>query len=346
MKIRIFAYSSKGCKTMERVAEALKNNVNDCAANDCECFTIEKFLQPNFRLIEKPSKDFYKKAFNQSEALIFISSCGIAIRNIAPHVRDKKTDPAVICIDELGTFVISLLSGHIGGANELALRLAGALKVQPVITTATDINGRFSVDSWAARKGYVIDNMLLAKEVSAAILERDLPFSSEFKFKGKLPSGIFEAEEGALGIFLGYHNQSPFDKTLKIVAPYLHMGLGCRKDTPAEKIAYAVDKVLEEERIDPRAIADVASIDLKAEEKGLLEYCRQKNLTVSFYTSEELAAVEGAFTSSTFVKSITGVDNVCERAALVNSDKLIVRKTAIDGVTVAIGAESAEVDFE
>ncbi len=112
MKIRIFAYSSKGCKTMERVAEALKNNVNDCAANDCECFTIEKFLQPNFRLIEKPSKDFYKKAFNQSEALIFISSCGIAIRNIAPHVRDKKTDPAVICIDELGTFVISLLSNQ------------------------------------------------------------------------------------------------------------------------------------------------------------------------------------------------------------------------------------------
>jgi cobalt-precorrin 5A hydrolase len=112
-----------------------------------------------------------------------------------------------------------------------------------------------------------------------------------------------------------------------------------------ETIREAVDEVLMEHSIDQRAIKCAASIDLKAEEAGLLQYCGEQKLPVTFYTAEELKAVPGEFTPSVFVQSITGVDNVCERAALIGAEKLIVKKTARNGVTVALAEEHWEVHF-
>lgn len=345
MKISLFAYSKKGCETMEKVVSILEEKMLNCKTNACKCFTIERFCDEKHNLIEKPTENFYGKLFSESDALVFISSCGIAVRNIATHVRDKKTDPAVICIDELGNFAISLLSGHIGGANELTTEIAKGIGAVPVITTATDINHRFSVDTWATRKGYVIDSMKAAKAVSARILENEVYISADFSLGEELPAGLIKGEAGELGIFVGYHKNQPYDETLRIIPKNLHLGIGCRKDTPKEKIAFAVETVLAENNIDFRAVKDAASIDLKKDEAGLLKYCEEAGLQISFYTSQELAGVEGEFTPSEFVKSVTGVDNVCERAALLPSDKLIVRKTALDGVTVSIGAENMEVLF-
>jgi len=126
----------------------------------------------------------------------------------------------------------------------------------------------------------------------------------------------------------------------------LHLGIGCRKGTPTEAIREAVERVLQEYNIDRRAIKCVASIDLKREEPGLLEFCAEQKLPVQFYAAGELKAVPGDFTPSEFVQSITGVDNVCERSALVGAKELIVRKTAMNGVTVALAAEHMEVRFE
>lgn len=126
------------------------------------------------------------------------------MRQIAPHVRDKRTDPAVLVMDETAAFVVPLLSGHIGGANRLAAGLAAFMGAVPVVTTAhLDIHGRFSVDAWAAQKGYSIGDMAAAKKVSAAILEGDVSFCSEFLIQGTLPGGVVLRNSGPVGIYGG-----------------------------------------------------------------------------------------------------------------------------------------------
>lgn len=277
--------------------------------------------------------------------MVFVGSVGIAVREIASFVKDKRTDPAVVSIDELGTFVIPLLSGHIGGANELARQLAEVVEGTAVITTATDINNRFSVDAWAARQGLAITSMHLAKSVSAAILERPVPLCSDFPIVTPMAEGVTEGRSGELGICISVKNEKPFDHTLLLVPPVLHLGIGCRRGTPVENFRAAVDMVLREHNIHPRAIKQVASIDLKADEVGLQEFCKERKLPVVFYSADELRTVPGDFSSSELVLRVTGVGSVCERSAIIGAEKLLVRKTVLNGVTVSIAEEKWEVRF-
>ena len=339
MKIAIFAYSRQGCLTARRV----KNFWED---HDVRCYTMERFAEPDFLPLQKPSRDFYGQLFAWSDVLVFVGSTGIAVREIAPHIQDKTKDPAVLVIDELGKFVIPLLSGHIGGANVLALSLSHALDSVPVITTATDINRRFSVDAWAAQNDFVISNMNTAKAVSAAILEGNVPLCSDYPIVSALPNGVEQGSNGSVGIKISIYREEPFGRTLRLIPRVLHLGIGCRKGTSCAAIREAVEAVLEQHWIDRRAVKCVASIDLKAQEEGLLQFCEEENLSVSFYTAQQLQSVDGEFTPSSFVQSITGVENVCERSALYGADQLIVKKTPRNGVTVAVAAENLEVRFE
>lgn len=339
MNIALFAYTRQGCRTARRLMAGFP-------ADRWEAYTMEKFGEPDFLPLGRPGKAFYAERFSQADALVFVGACGIAVREIAPHVRDKRTDPAVVCVDELGKFVIPLLSGHIGGANELARKMAACLAATAVITTATDIGGRFSVDSWAVKNGFAIDSMALAKAVSAGILEGSIPLSSDFPVVTDYPSGLVPGDSGELGILLSWQKRAPFSKTLRLIPKVLHLGIGCRKGTGAEVIRRVVMGVLEENRIDPRAVKCACSIDLKREEAGLLRFCGENQWPVSFYSAGELLAVPGEFTASPFVKSVTGVDNVCERAALLGAQRLIVKKHAENGVTAAVAAEKLEVRFE
>jgi len=338
VKIAVFAYSRQGCKTARRV-------IAHFADQEIQAYTMERFEEAGFLPICRPSKSFYGPIFNNVDAMVFVGSVGIAVREIAPHVRDKATDPAVISIDELGRFSVPLLSGHIGGANALALDLANALGATPVITTATDINKKFSVDTWAARKGLVIASLSRAKAVSAAILEQDVPLCCDYPITTTLPNGVKTGNSGEVGISISVYRDEPFERTLRLIPKALHLGIGCRKGTPMETIREAVDEVLKAHNIDRRAVKCAASIDLKAEESGLLAFCQERKLPVTFYSAEELKSVPGEFTPSAFVQSITGVDNVCERAALIGAEKLIVKKTARNGVTVALAEEYWEVHF-
>ena len=335
MKTAIFAYSRRGC------ALAQKLNIS----GDCRRFTTERLLSDGFGAIKSPSLEFYGELFQSCDALIFIGACGIAVRCIAPHVESKTSDPAVICLDEAGSFVIPLLSGHIGGANRLATELAKIIGAVAVITTATDINLRFSVDTWAVENGFIIDDMRLAKEVSAEILERDIPLFTELEISGPLPDGLYYASSGELGIYVGWEKKQLFNKTLRIIPPILHLGIGCRRGTAAETIKAAVGYVLGKNGIDSRAICSAASIDIKSDEAGLLEFCREAGLPLRFYSAGELQKLCGSFSGSEFVRSVTGVDNVCERAALMDADELIIKKTALDGVTVAVAAEKGALSF-
>lgn len=338
MKIAVFAYSRQGCKTARRVIAYF-------AGHEIQVYTMARFEEPGFGSITRPSKPFYGPIFSSVDAMVFVGSTGIAVREIAPHVRDKATDPAVVSIDELGRFCVPLLSGHIGGANDLALELANALDATPVITTATDINKRFSVDAWASRNGYEIASLSRAKAVSAAILEQDIPLQCDYPIMTKLPGGVIPGDSGAVGIRISVYRDEPFERTLRLIPKVLHLGIGCRKGTAASAIREVVNMVLKENNIDHRAVKCVASIDLKAEEAGLLAYCQEEKLPMTFYSNQELKAVSGEFTPSVFVQSITGVDNVCERAAMIGAEKLIVKKTARNGVTVALAEEHWEVHF-
>lgn len=337
MKAVVFAYSRQGCNTARKVLEKLEG--------ECSAYTMARFEEKGFLPIPRPSKPLYEECFSGTDAMIFVGSCGIAVREIAPYVKDKRTDPAVICIDELGKFVIPLLSGHIGGANALAMKLAEMLHGVPVITTATDINAKFSVDAWAVQNGFTISNMQTAKAVSAAILEENIPLTSDFPVMTELPSGVAAGSSGKVGICLTYQEKEPFEKTLRLIPPVLHLGIGCRRGTEMPAIQEAVDTVMKAHCLDLRAVKCVASIDLKAEESGLLSFCRAHSWPVAFYSAGQLQAVEGEFTPSNLVQSITGVDNVCERAALIGAKELIVRKTAWNGVTVAVAIEHLEVRF-
>lgn len=324
----VICYTDRGAETAERVAQILRQN-HEVALYRAKCQVGE--------------------LFSAVDVLVFVGACGIAVRAIAPFVRSKTTDPAVIVTDERGLNVISLLSGHIGGANGLTRRIAAALGGNPVITTATDVNRRFAVDEWAARHGVAIQSMQAAKQFAVEILKRDLPLQSDFPVCGALPGGVFCADQGEFGAAISCRGRTPFDRTLQLIPRILHLGVGCKRNTPAEKIRAAVERVLAAEGYRREAVASVASIDLKRDEAGLLAFCAEEKLPVEFYTAEELRGVPGEFSASAFVQDTVGVDNVCERAAMRSAGEgasLIIRKNCLDGVTVAVAQEKWSVCFE
>lgn len=340
MKLAVFAFSRRGRDTARRCLAALAGPRDEYRA-----YASESWAGEGFSPIRPPLADFTAPVFAWADAMVFVGACGIAVRAIAPHVRDKRTDPAVLAVDELGQFVIPLLSGHIGGANRLAARLAEAVGATAVVTTATDVNRRFSVDEWSARQGLYIDDMAAAKAVSAAILEGPVPVWSDFPIAGDLPAGLEPGESGPLGICISWRRKFPFDRTLLLVPPVLRLGIGCRRGTSSGAIDALTDQLLAEHNVHPAAVGTVATIDLKKDETGLLDFCRDRGWPLSCYSAEELAAVEGDFTPSDFVRSVTGVDNVCERAALLGAERLLVKKTARDGVTAALALNAWEVRF-
>ena len=335
MNAVIFAFTENGVATARRVRGAIGGRIvapARLAGGDVEGY-------------EGALSDAVGGAFD-SDALVFVSAAGIAVRAVAPHAADKRSDPAVLCLDERARFVIPLLSGHIGGANRLARTLADALGAMPVVTTATDVNGRFAVDAWAAERGLSITDMALAKAVSAAILTRDVPFCADVGFSDELPAGLTRGESGPLGVCVSPRDRRPFDETLLLVPRALSVGVGCKKGTPAEAIGALIDGVLAAHDLRIEAVARVNTIDVKRGEPGLISLCAARRWPLAFYSAGQLAAVPGAFEESEFVREAVGVGNVCERAALAEGGRLIAPKSAGNGVTVAVAELEWGIDFD
>ena len=280
------------------------------------------------------------RSFATSDALLFVGASGIAVRAIAPHVRDKFSDPAVVSIDECGRYAVPLLSGHVGGANEMARAVAGIAGGQAAVSTATDVNGLFAVDEWARERGLAIVERDVAKRISARLLEGgSIGFTSDFECDWELPEGVIAGSHD-LGFSITLDESSrPHEETLHLVPRVVCVGVGCRKGASPEVVRDAVDRALANASVSPRAVRALATIDVKRGEPAIEELARARAWELRYYTADELAAVPGEFAGSEFVQKTVGVDNVCERAACAGGARLVLGKQAGDGVTVAIAME-------
>ncbi len=303
-----------------------------------------------FVLYEKAQgslKDFVSHCFSSRFALVFVGAAGIAVRLIAPLLRAKNIDPAVVVIDEKGRFVIPLLSGHIGGANKLAHALAKELGATPVITTATDLNNVWAADVWAVEAGCAIPRTENIKHLSSALLAgKEIGLASDFERVGSLPAGLSEHASLPCGICVTLDDtKQPFLRTLTVVPRIVTIGVGCRKETDPQAFEAFLLKTLKNAKISPWAVEAVASIDLKRGEKCITDFCKKYDLPFLTYTAQELTGVSGQFTPSEFVQKVTGTDNVCERAAAAAGGGLILRKQAKSGITAALAQRNWRCEF-
>lgn len=290
--------------------------------------------------LKESLKIWTKEAFEKADGIIFIGAIGIAVRSIADFIKSKIDDPAVVVCDELGKFVIPILSGHIGGANELALSIARELKSVPVITTATDINEVWAVDNWAIENKIKINNIENIKYISSAMLRNEkIGLISDLKIDYDFPPNI-ERDNKATesGIVISPFIKSPFKYTLNLVPKCLAIGVGSRKNSNENSLIDLYESVLKKNKIDSYAVESVATINIKKEEKSILNLCKYIGLDLKIYTAQQLNEVNGEFNKSDFVKKITGTDNICERSCVkeIDSGEIIVKKTVGDGVTLAI----------
>ncbi|NCB91044.1 MAG: cobalamin biosynthesis protein CbiG [Clostridia bacterium] len=353
MKIAVIAFTQNGYILETKLIILLEGWGHEvCAYFKSRCTKISK--DSKITQLNETLKEWTQHYFPKMDAMIFIGASGIAVRAIAPFVDSKRSDPAIVVLDEHGKFSIPLLSGHLGGANELAGQIAAGIGSQLVVTTATDVNHHFAVDVFAKKNNLWISDMKLAKVTSALILngarlksgagdgffeKEDFTPAKELDFsKGNSPDG----KKGTFWI------QLPNIGILHLVPRCAVVGIGCRKGAPKEIIEERVQKVLDEYGISSQAVSCVASIDLKKNEPGLLRYCSEYKYPFIVYSSEELKSIRGNFTPSEFVSKVTGVDNVCERSAFLASEGgiMIIKKQAYDGVTVACALKEWSVDFE
>lgn len=337
MSIHIIAFTARGAALAGRLCGLLAG---------CEARAPERYCREPVQPMEGSLAAWTAARFQKGNALVFVGAAGIAVRAVAPHVARKDADPAVLCMDEAGRHVVPLLSGHLGGANRLARRIAEITGGSAVLTTATDVNGVFSPDTWAAEHDCAVTDTVAVKYVSAALLDGEtVGLRTEFPVATPLPPGISETEGTRCGIEISLKPKSPFAHTLHLVPRCIVAGMGCRRGVAAEALERRLRDALDALELPLAAVGTVASIDRKADEPGLLELCRRIGARFVTYTAEELMAVEGDFTPSRRVEETTGADNVCERAAVRAGGTLLSRKNCGDGVTVALARLPREISF-
>lgn len=411
-RVLLVTCSVRGYVTMQKLAKKLENISGAEIITKVKC---EALPEASMKETVKACVDAY---FEQVDAIVFVTASGIAVRSVAEHLTHKSKDPAIVCMDECGKHVISLVSGHAGGANALTQMLADVMWATPVITTATDVEGRFSVDDYARKHNLVVTDWAKAKAISAEVLaagaepvrvDEAKVLQEEEKneceiCKVQKSTGIDGCENRVDGcesrvdgcenevngcknridgcknkvdgceneidvqkLQIGSHQVviTPQDvsvdaQTLQLIPRCIVAGVGCKKGTSVDKIEHAVQDAFAKAGLRMEALCAVASIDLKKNEVGLLEFCETRKVPFKTYAAEELRAVPGIYSASEFVSGVTGVDNICERSAVkyasehatnqgepllgrqAKHGELLLRKQAHGGVTVALAYVCSE----
>ena len=333
MKIAIQSVSKKGLE----LSFLLKEKLND-DPTVIKCDIYHKDVKNNFNLI-----------FDEYDAIIAIMASGILIRSISDLIDSKSTDPAVINIDDNGKFTISMLSGHLGGANKLAGKIADLIGSTPVITTSTDVNNKLGIDVLAKELYLSINNtkeilyfnkaILNGKEISFTVNSdgnydylfeylnnNTLEMNVSIYFSSRINNGEIEVKCGNHEIIL-----KPRDVVF---------GIGCRRGKTSDEIVSAVDRVLDDLKMSKSRINFFTSAEIKKDEKGILELADIYNIPVYFVEMDKLKLFKSDdIHPSEFVKAKFGVDSVCEASALITAgydSHLIYKKTAFSGVTVSV----------
>jgi len=347
--LAVVALTRRGWHTGRRILHALDD--------------AELYLPVRFQLEEQgPRVLFYEdvkgkteQLFQQYAGIVLIMATGIAVRIVAPFLKSKWDDPAVVCMDDGGRNIISLLSGHWGGANDLVIRISQILGGNPVITTESDVMGFPSVDTVvkALSKGKIPKKKAALKHIQTAILEdedvgfypKELCFFSDMKGHPNLH--FFDSIEELLssrctaGLIVSHQPSRRMDKKDKFLLIHprdLVVGIGCNKGITAEEIEQGVKKALHDMHLYVSSIAWLCSIENKKKEKGLIDYAHQRNLPLKYYAADEINQVKIVSAESKYALQIMGVHGVAEPCAILGSDggKLIIHKKKLGNMTVAV----------
>ncbi len=304
---------------------------------------LAPLLEGDFFACKGRVAEVFAQAWQDYPQIVCIMASGIVVRTIAPLLQDKYRDPAIVVCDEQGRFAISLLSGHLGGANRLAHRVAAAVGGQAVLTTASDVLGRTALDLWCRELGLIPgDKAAFTRAMGRLVDCGSLKVWSAYPLP-LLPPDLRAVEErDAADLIVDARTEATTGAVL-LHPKSLVVGIGCNRGTPKADIAETVTATCAQHQLAPEAIARLASIDLKQDEAGLLEFARDQGLTIDFFSSEQLNQVAGVSTSAAVLKA-TGAKGVAEPAALLSAgagSTLLVNKMKWTDVTTAV-AEIAD----
>ncbi|GLC32478.1 cobalt-precorrin 5A hydrolase [Clostridium omnivorum] len=331
MNIGVISVTKQGDKIADKVIDFMAATL------------YSKSTISNFNLM-----NITKELMEKCDAIIFIASTGIAVRAVAPYLKNKAVDPAVLVVDCSGNFVISLLSGHLGGANELALRVADLIKAQPVITTATDNLGLTAPDMIAKDNNLIIEDLKKAKIIAAKMVEgQTVAFIDEKKLLA-VPKGYVDGEKlltvpnivyvtNKLNLPEKFIDSSI--EALKLIRRDIILGIGCRKDYNSDKMRKTIIEALVKENIDRRSVKAIATVEIKKEERAIIELAEFLNCPISIFTVDEIKKVQHKYEGSDFVEKTIGVRAVCEPAVELSKGRLLTGKLSLGGMTLCIGEE-------
>jgi cobalt-precorrin 5A hydrolase len=347
MNLAIITITRGGARLGARLKES---------AVDADLFVAEKFVTEagaTARPFSGELRELVGRLWAEYQGFVFIMATGIVVRLIAPHLEAKDRDPAVVVVDEAGRFAISLLSGHLGGANELARDVAELIGGEAVITTATDVNELPSFDLLAKEEGWVIDDLSRIKSLNAlllageeiAVVDPSGRVAARFAGRGRLAfhvNFVAALRSGAAGFVFVTNRQLPpqvQDGNLLVLRPKnLALGIGCNRGTAAEEIAEVVGAQLKHLFLSLRSVAAIGTAVAKREEAGLLAFAEGNGIPLRFFESDELNAVDVPSPPSSHAQTAIGAFGVAEPAALLaaGSGRLLLKKVKSGNVTLAI----------
>ena len=320
MKISIISFSRAGYRLSEIIVAAMKKEGHDICSYTKSKYTkkimdesqldsedrsfrnVAMFAEP----VDISIKEWAGMRFQDSDAIIFVGACGIAVRSIASYIKEHKINPAVVVVDEQGKFAISLLSGHVGGANELTEEVSAVIGAVPVITTAKDANEKFAVDVFAKKNGCYTSDLDMAKEISAALVNgKEIGFTSDFPWVGAIPDGLVflddAKEKPEFGIYVtNSYQKHPFTHTLYLIPRVITVGVECVKGTSNKIVESVIRKACDEQLIPSVSMERVAGSDHLKDEQGIIQYCSERNLPYVTYSRKEMDEIEGTFAESRY----------------------------------------------
>ena len=324
MKLAVITVTEKGVRNGLKIKEK----------TDCDVFTISKFMKEKTLLIENGLQNFFEKNLLKYDTFLFITASGIAVRTIAPFIKSKDKDPAVLTMDEEGNFIISLLSGHLGGANEAAKILGEITGAVPVISTASDVSGKIAVDTIAMKINGKLESLESAKKVTSLIVagkEVDI----------KVPENM--ENENPQGVILISNRKNI--EIAKIIPQNIVVGIGCKKNKEAEKIIDAVKDSFEKLNLCEESIRVFATVDIKENEAGIIGTAEYFGKELKIISREEIQKIENNFETSEFVKKSIGVGAVSAPCAFIEGKgkgKFLSEKLKYDGITISIFEEETK----